>query len=391
MRRGSVSARVYAALGATALVDGFLIWESGLAAGQYGAVLTWIVLVTAYLFPRRAAYAMLAWVLLVYGVTLEAVGHSVGYSGLTRWIFAAVSLSVVTTVATLLVAERSRADARARRFFDLSEDLLCTYSPTGYFVEFNSTWERTLGYTAEEMCSRPAIEFVHPDDRERTRAASRTRERTGRIADFENRYRTKDGGWRWLRWSATASDDDGGLIYARAVDVTENVEATAERERLLAELSDLAGADSLTGLPNRRSIEARLEEEIVRANERSGTLCLALFDLDSFKAYNDANGHLAGDEMLCTLADSWQQHVRESDVIARWGGEEFMVVLPGCNLAQAQPIVERLRVATPPGQTCSAGLAEWSPGMSGQDVIREADGALYEAKAAGRDVLALAG
>jgi diguanylate cyclase (GGDEF)-like protein/PAS domain S-box-containing protein len=382
---------VYASLLATVLVDGLLIRESGLAAGQYGAILTWVLLVTAYLFPRRAAYAMLVWVLAVYGVTLGLVGHSVGYSSVTRWIFAAISLSVVTTVAVVLVAQRSLADARAGRFFELSRDLLCTYNPAGYFVEFNSAWQRTLGYTDEEMRTRPALEFVHPDDRERTRAATKARERDGALSDFENRFRTKDGEWRWLRWSATSTDDDGGLVYARAVDVTDRVVATAERERLLVELSDLAGADSLTGLPNRRSIEARLEEEIARVQEWESSLCLALFDLDSFKKYNDANGHLAGDEMLCKLAENWQTRVRDSDVIARWGGEEFMVLLPGCDLEQAQPIVERLRVATPPGQTCSAGLAELSAGQSAEELIREADGALYEAKAAGRDVLALAG
>jgi diguanylate cyclase (GGDEF)-like protein/PAS domain S-box-containing protein len=382
---------VCAALGVIVLVDGLLTYESGVATGQYGSILVWVILIAAYVLPRRAAIAYLAWALATYGLTLALVGQTAGYSEITRWIFAAISMSVVAAFAIWLVAQRSSADARARRFFDLSNDLLCTYSHDGYFLEFNAAWQRILGYSPEEMCSRPAIEFVHPDDRARTVAARKARLRHGTVSDFQARFRTKDGEWRWLRWTSTTSEGEGGLAYARAVDVTDRVVATAERERLLVELSDLAAFDSLTGLLNRRAIEKRLEEEIARAKGDGTSLSLALFDLDSFKEYNDTRGHLAGDAMLCRLAASWLEQVREADVIARWGGEEFMVLLPGCDLERARPIVERLRVATPVGQTCSAGLAAWSPVQSPEDLIREADGALYEAKAAGRDLLALAG
>jgi diguanylate cyclase (GGDEF)-like protein/PAS domain S-box-containing protein len=380
---------VFAALMLTAVAVGGLAYESGVAAGQFGSILFWVVLVAALVLPRRALIACVGWVLAVSALTLIAVGHSPGYAGVTLWILFAFSLSIVTAFASVLVAQRSSADTRAQRFFDLSHDLLCTLNQDGYLVELNASWERTVGFTPDELRARPGLEFVHPEDREKTKAAVAQVFGGRNDADFQNRFRNKNGGWRWLRWSSTAMRDEG-LLYARATDVTDRVEADLERERLLVELENIAQADSLTTLPNRRSLEKRLDAEIGRAERDDVSLSLAVFDLDGFKAYNDANGHLAGDQMLCRLARNWLRHVRDTDFLARWGGDEFMVVLPGCDLNFAAPIVERLRISTPIGQTCSAGLATRLPGESSDQLTHRADGALYRAKAAGRDLLALA-
>lgn len=380
---------VFTALLLTAVALGGLVYASGVAAGQFGSILFWVVLAAAFVLPRRAVVACVAWVLAVSALTLIVVDHSPGYSGVTLWILFALSLSMVTVFASVLVTQRSSAAKRAQRFFDLSHDLLCTLDQNGYLVELNASWERTTGFTPDQLRARPGLEFVHPEDREATKA-SVTQVFGGRSdTDFENRFRTKNGGWRWLRWSSAVVREEG-LLYARATDVTDRVEAAAERERLLVELENLAQADSLTGLPNRRSLEKRLDEEIGRAERDVVSLSLAVFDLDGFKAYNDANGHLAGDQMLCRLARNWLRHVRDTDFLARWGGDEFMVLLPGCDLNFAAPIVERLRISTPIGQTCSAGLATRLPGESTDDLISRADGALYRAKEAGRDLLALA-
>ena len=121
------------------------------------------------------------------------------------------------------------------RFFELSIDLLCQLDFNGYFRRLNPAWERTLGFTLAELTSRPFIEFVHPDDRERTLAQNRDVRGGGRALGFENRYRCKDGSYRLLRWNA-APDASWSVIYSVARDVTAQKEAEEERERLVREL-----------------------------------------------------------------------------------------------------------------------------------------------------------
>ena len=112
---------------------------------------------------------------------------------------------------------------------------------------------------------------------------------------------------------------------------------------------------------------------------------VAFVDVDHFKSFNDANGHLAGDRFLVAAATAWQAQLRRTDLLARFGGEEFVVVLPDCLLEDAKRIVERLRALTPEGHTSSAGLALWDGSETGGDLLHRADVALYAAKDAGRD------
>jgi diguanylate cyclase (GGDEF)-like protein/PAS domain S-box-containing protein len=371
-------------LAATSVAASLLIWESGVAVGQYGSIFVWVTLVAAYFFPRRVAIAHLAWLLAVYAVALFVVESTAGFSPLTRWFFTAVSLTVVLLLMSAIVARRAKADLRARRFFDLSHDMLCTADMEGYFVELNSAWERCLGYTGAELRAAPFIELVHPEDRKRTEAESATLFEGAVTVGFENRYLAKDGSWHWLRWSSTLAADES-LIYARATDVTELKRVESERENLLTEVAVLARSDALTGLPNRRGLDEQLPREMARARRTESALCLAIVDIDHFKAYNDANGHLAGDAVLRECAVAWDAALRGEDTIVRFGGEEFLVVLPDCPLAQAAETIERLRQATPAGLTCSAGLACWDYTESTDELVDRADSALYRAKAAGRD------
>jgi PAS domain S-box-containing protein len=121
------------------------------------------------------------------------------------------------------------------RFFAISIDLLCFLDFNGYFKHLNPAWERTLGFTIEELMSRPFIEFVHPDDRERTLKQNGAVRGGGQAIGFENRYLCKDGSYRWLYWNA-APDPDARVIYSVARDVTARKEAEAERDRLVTEL-----------------------------------------------------------------------------------------------------------------------------------------------------------
>jgi PAS domain S-box-containing protein len=121
------------------------------------------------------------------------------------------------------------------RFFAISIDMLCFVDFNGYFQRLNPAWEKTLGFTIEELRSRPSIEFVHPDDRERTIAQNRIVKTGGQALSFENRYLCKDGSYKWLLWNA-ASDFDRQVIYSVARDITERKKAEEARETLVREL-----------------------------------------------------------------------------------------------------------------------------------------------------------
>jgi PAS domain S-box-containing protein len=120
-------------------------------------------------------------------------------------------------------------------FFDVAIDMLCLLGFDGYFRRLNPAWEKTLGYTREELMSRPFLEFVHPDDRERTLQQNAAVRGGGQALSFENRYVCKDGTFRWLRWNA-APDAARQGIYSVARDVTESKLAAEEREKLVREL-----------------------------------------------------------------------------------------------------------------------------------------------------------
>jgi diguanylate cyclase (GGDEF)-like protein len=160
-----------------------------------------------------------------------------------------------------------------------------------------------------------------------------------------------------------------------------------ERADLLGRLTEFAMTDELTGLPNRRAAN----ERIAQAVEHGEPVCLAILDLDHFKDYNDDHGHQAGDRLLKEAAAAWRASLRPADLLARYGGEEFVLLLQGTDLAIARAIVDRLRAATPRGQSCSAGVALRADGEPAASLLERADAALYEAKRAGRNRTLIAG
>jgi diguanylate cyclase (GGDEF)-like protein len=163
-----------------------------------------------------------------------------------------------------------------------------------------------------------------------------------------------------------------------------------ERADLLAQLEERARTDELTGLPNRRTWDETARAAVHAAAASSRRLCVAVVDLDHFKAFNDRYGHQAGDRLLKAAAAAWRGALREGDTLARYGGEEFAVALPGCGLEEAERVLERLRGLTPQGLTCSIGLACWGGEETDYELLARADAALYEAKRAGRDALVVA-
>lgn len=146
----------------------------------------------------------------------------------------------------------------------------------------------------------------------------------------------------------------------------------------------LADTDSLTGLGNRRVVDRTLEWALARAHRTpDAPPCVALLDLDGFKRFNDEQGHVAGDRVLADAAAAWRRLLRNTDTLARTGGDEFVLVLLECNLDEARHIVQRMIAETPGGVSCSAGLARWDGRETATSLIDRADKALYAAKVDG--------
>jgi diguanylate cyclase (GGDEF)-like protein len=169
------------------------------------------------------------------------------------------------------------------------------------------------------------------------------------------------------------------LVVLRIVGLVRQVEDQA------AQLAALARHDGLTGMPNRRAWDGELPVAMDRARRDGVPLSVAMLDLDHFKRFNDQHGHQAGDRLLKSATAAWRAMLRTTDLLCRYGGEEFSVLLPGATTEEAAEVLERLRAVTPQEQTFSAGLACWDGQEISEELVARADRALYAAKAAGRD------
>lgn len=187
----------------------------------------------------------------------------------------------------------------------------------------------------------------------------------------------------------------GLLISGLSVLLGSTLLRTLKKEALTRhELERLMLTDPLTGVGNRRMLELRLDDEIRRAQRYHRALTAVYFDLDHFKRINDSYGHDVGDTVLRQVADSLYANLRQSDHVARMGGEEFVALLTETGLTDAVTLVERMRAAVaelhtpelPQHITISAGLAQWREGETATTLLRRADQALYRAKQAGRNL-----
>ncbi len=281
-----------------------------------------------------------------------------------------------------LSEQRGRSAEEADRWFEMSNDMLAIASLDGYFKRLNSSWEDCLGYTRSELMARPYVEFVHPDDVQSTLEAARALGAgPSELTNFENRYRSRDGEWHWLLWSKRS---DGHQIYAVAKDINDRKRVESERERLLERAEAVARTDPLTGLANRRAWDEQLTRELARAHRGNHPLAVVMLDLDNFKAFNDKHGHPAGDALLQKVSANWGLGLRAGDFLARYGGDEFGLLLPDCPPDFAKTVLERVRVGIPPPCSCSAGIAHWHGAETAEELVARADAALYAAKESNR-------
>jgi len=142
-----------------------------------------------------------------------------------------------------------------------------------------------------------------------------------------------------------------------------------------------AATDPLTGLANRASFADALAHALATVDRTGEPLSLVALDLDGFKLVNDTRGHAAGDATLVACARAWSSQLRGRDILARTGGDEFIAILPGSGSAPAAQVAARLQGATPDDVSCSVGVATWSPGQTGDQLVTAADLALYRDKA----------
>jgi len=203
--------------------------------------------------------------------------------------------------------------------------------------------------------------------------------------------RKKDGEIYPLWESITAVHDEKGNIR-NFVAVFHDI---AERKRIEQELKTRASRDHLTGALNRRAFDEVLRDLVRHGGSTGEAFSLLIFDIDHFKAVNDAFGHEVGDRLLKDLAGAVMERLRKSDLLVRWGGEEFTILLPHTPLAGAERFAERLRrrIARTRFQDCkvtiSMGLCQYQPGDSHESLMARADEALYRAKREGRNRLVL--
>jgi PAS domain S-box/diguanylate cyclase (GGDEF) domain len=277
------------------------------------------------------------------------------------------------------------SDSAPIGIFETDADGTCTFI-NAYLCDL-------IGISAAMAIGNNWVQAIHPGDRQKVFSGW-----MGSVAsddDFSGDYRLqgRDGDGVWVHGSAVPILDGYGEVagfLGTCLDITNRKTEEEERKEQITKIETMAHTDALTGLPNRRWWDGELRTVLARAVGDASKLCVAIIDIDRFKAYNDEHGHPAGDRLLRTAAAAWQGTLRGGDTIARYGGEEFAVILPGCDESDALPIVEQLRKETPMGQSVSAGMATWEPWESPKALVERADAALYEAKRGGRNCSVLA-
>lgn len=293
------------------------------------------------------------------------------------------------------VAARTRELARTTRELGSKMDLLdkyvvsCTTDLQGRITQVTAAFCQLSGYSRSELIGQKFSRLHHPDMNPEVYNELWQSIRSNQVWEGEILNRTKAGEAYWIHnHIEPVFDEQGGKVgyTSMAVDITGSKRAEY-----------LSNSDALTGLRNRRYLDELCELSIAQAQRYGRPLSIVLFDIDYFKRINDEYGHQAGDRLLQRVASLALENVRESDVLGRWGGEEFMVICTDTDSRGASILAEQLHQTIGEHQfpyaasiSCSFGVAEWCPGESAAGVFRRCDQALYKAKAIGRNRIQMA-
>lgn len=272
----------------------------------------------------------------------------------------------------------------------------------GKFSYSNPKFDQIFGYSAEEMRMLGPLD-VTAESQRRNVAERMERRLEGEVdeVDYLSSGLRKDGSTIDIEIHGSAMNVEGRrILISLVLDVTQRVRADREIRALKDALQEQATHDPLTGLYNRRYLEETLSRDLIRAGRQGACVSAVMGDLDHFKSVNDRYGHLAGDEVLRVFGGLMKRHSRASDIYCRYGGEEFLLVLPGMTEQDARHRAEQLRsemAATPVtfgtttiAVTASFGVATFPHNAkTGDALISAADKALYAAKMAGRNQVAV--
>ncbi|HKO93907.1 MAG TPA: diguanylate cyclase [Polyangiaceae bacterium] len=279
------------------------------------------------------------------------------------------------------VSEHHLLETEAHTLFEQSLDLLAIANVDGLFTRLSPSWCHVLGYQEAELTSRPFLDFVHPDDHERTLAALDELKDGKAVRAFRNRYRAKDGSYRWLDWTTCPNED--GRLFAVARDVTEHI-------ALENQIRQASLLDELTGLSNRRGFFLLGEQALRTAARHERNQLLCYLDLDGLKEINDQLGHDQGDKALADLGTVLKHVFRNSDILARIGGDEFVTLAEGDSSAEPslrQRIGDELRrhnesATRPYYVAASVGIAYYNPRrpVTLSELLLQADRQMYERK-----------
>ena len=270
------------------------------------------------------------------------------------------------------------------KLIHLMLDTVFVVDSDNLIVFVSDACETLLGYRADELTGTPITDYMHPEDLARTRA-SIVRVMNGRPhVDFRNRYLRKDGGVVHILWAAFWSEEVGARIG-----VARDVTALTQAEE---ELRFLAHHDPLTALTNRSLFNEGLASALHTAQRDNTRLALLFLDINDFKGINDVHGHAVGDRVLCVIARRLERCVRESDLVARMGGDEFTVLLTDVQsheavsskvaqilAAMAEPLGAEFGPVKMP--SCSVGVAVYpADGTDADTLLSHADSDMYRIK-----------
>jgi diguanylate cyclase (GGDEF)-like protein len=237
------------------------------------------------------------------------------------------------------------------------------------------------------------VDIVHREDRAWITGHIDRELEGGGISHIDFRIITRGGEERWISHCCQPVYDSKGQMNGRRASNRD----ISERKRLERELERLAATDKLTGIFNRAKLEECLNSEIKESRRLGHALSLMICDIDHFKKVNDTYGHDVGDIVLKMLAETVKKHIRETDIFARWGGEEFVVLMPGADTRGARVLAEKLREEIEirsfgeAGRiTISFGVAQLRSEDSIVSLVKKADDALYKAKKNGRNRVEIA-
>lgn len=304
------------------------------------------------------------------------------------------------------ILERQLSDYR--RLFQEAEVAITIVNQAGYCIDCNKAYYNLFGYI-----EKPAMDHFHPSDISPLLQPDGSKSAEKALRLIQITLESGRNSFEWLHKRLDGSEflsyvtldlisfNNEDMVRASIHDISEEKrldrlvkERTLELEMKNRELAHLAKTDCLTGLYNRMYLDETLKNEQQRFERYHNTFGAILIDLDFFKQVNDQHGHLVGDQILVEVSNLLKKHCRNSDTVARWGGEEFLIVTPETNLEGLKVIAENLRtkIESHPFPksvtvTASLGITIFKKGDSAGKFISRVDSALYRAKGNGRNTV----